>query len=189
MPQNSTWDNLLDPFPPARGAAISGFTAFRDISPTPLVASMAGQLVVGTKVTIEAWGEHSGITSCTVQLGIIYNATAGAAGGTTLAANTAAAFGTTPVAWPWHLRYEGLITAIGSAGTIDGMGLVDVSSSLVAMTSTAMPVTAAARIVTIDTTLARPLWGIGAALGVSSGSNIVTCYGYNVEIMNQGKTS
>lgn len=189
MPQNATWENLLDPFPIARGAAVGSFTAFRDISPTPIAASMAGQLVVGTKVTIEAWGEHSGISSCTVQLGIIFNATAGAAGGTTVAAETAAAFGATPVAWPWHLRYEGMITAIGASGSIDGMGIVDRSSSLVAMSATAMPVTAAARLVTIDTTVARPLWGIGCALGVSSASNTITCYGYNVEILNQGKTS
>lgn len=188
MPQNSTWSNLLDPFPIARGAAVNTFTTFRDVSPTPLVASMAGQLVVGTKVNLEAWGEYTCTTGITIQLGFIYNATAGAAGGTTLAASGVITTGTTPTAWPWHLKWAGIVTAIGSSGVIYGQGILDLGTSLTAWASSPLPVTAAARSVTIDTTVPRPLWGVGCAMG-TSGSNGPTVDVFNVEIVNQGKTS
>ena len=33
---NQTWENLLDPFPNARGSALATFTTAKDVSPTPL---------------------------------------------------------------------------------------------------------------------------------------------------------
>jgi hypothetical protein len=84
------------PLPVARGTAANTFTAFRDVSPTDIPATVAGQLVKGSKVVLEAWGEYSCATGVTLQLGFIYNATAGAAGGTTLAASSAITTGTVP---------------------------------------------------------------------------------------------
>jgi hypothetical protein len=49
-----------------------------------------------------------------------------------------------------------------------------------------MPVTAAARAVAIDTTVAKTL-GVGAAWGVSSASNSITVDHFTAKIVNQNK--
>lgn len=189
MPQNATWYNAIDPFPVARGTAANTFTAFRDISPLDLPATVAGQLVKGTKVEMEAWGEFTCATGITLQLGFIYNATAGAAGGTTLAASGVITTGTSPTAWPWHIHWCGVVTTVGASGVVYGQGILDLGTSLTAFSSTAAPITAAARSVTIDTTTARPLWGVGAAWGTSGAGNTITTDVFTLKILNQGKTS
>jgi hypothetical protein len=181
---NNTWSNLLDPSPVARGAAKNTFTTFADISPTPLPVTYANELKVGTKINVEAWGEYSSLTAATLQLGVWY--------GVVTAAWTMAAFtlGTTPAAWWWHLKANFECTAVSAtAGTIDGGGEAGIASSLTAMNLPQLfPATAAARVLnTLDTTTMKT-WGVGAAWGASSASNTITCYGLNVEVLNQGKT-
>src|ERR1051326_663844 len=181
---NNTWDNLLDPHAVARGTAKNTFTTFADISPTPLAVSYANELKVGTKIVVEAWGEYSALTSATLALGVWYGAV------TSSWKMAAFTVGTTPTAWFWHLRGNFMCTAVSaSAGTIDGGGIADIGSSLTAMNvGQVFPATAAARILnTLDTTTMKQ-WGVGAAWGGSSASNTITCYGVNVQVLNQGKT-
>lgn len=181
---NNTWSNLLDPHPVGRGVAKNTFTTFADISPTPLPVSYANELKVGSKVQVEAWGEYSSLTAAALQLGVWYGAVTSA---WTMAAFTT---GTTPAAWFWHLNAWFMCTAVNSSsGTLDGGGIVDLGSSLTAMNAgQLLPATAAARVLnTLDTT-AMKQWGVGAAWGASSASNTITCYGLNVQILNQGKT-
>lgn len=181
---NQTYDNLLDPHPVARGAAKNTFTTFADISPTPLPVSYSNELKLGSKVTIEAWGEYSCATGVTLALGVWYGAVTS---NWQMAAFTT---GTTPTAWFWHLRWNGLVEAVSAtAGQIDGGGIADIGSSLTAFNpGQALPASAAARILnTLDTTTMKT-WGVGAAWGASAAGNTITCYGLNVQIMNQGKT-
>src|SRR6266508_292350 len=154
---NNTWDNLLDPTAVARAAAKNTFTGALDISPTVQPVSYANELKLGTRITVEAWGEYSCLTAATLGLGVWYNAVA-----TSIWATAQFTTGTTPTAWPWHLRWNGLVTAVGTAGTIDGIGVADIGSSLTAFNvGQALPATAAARIVPCDTTLMKN-WGISA---------------------------
>lgn len=185
---NSTYSNTLDPFHRARGAAVNTFTTFRDVSPTELATTYANELRIGTKIEVEAWGEFSTTATPTLQFGIIYNATAGAAGGTTLAASGTITTGSGAAAWPWHLNWHGLVTAVGASGVIYGQGILDLGTSLIAFAPSSMPITAAARSVTIDTTI-KALWGVGAAFNASSASNQVRVDVLNVKFLNQGATS
>jgi hypothetical protein len=184
---NNTWDNLLDPYPVARGAAKNTFTAYQDVSPLPLPASYANELKLGTKVVIEACGEYSCNTGVTLQIGAIHGATAGQAGGVAIAQSAVITTGTTPVAWSWHYRYQGLITAVGVSGVLYGQAVLDLGTSLTALSSSPCPVTAAARSATIDTTVFK-LWGVGATWGTSAAANTITVDDFRVQIMNQGKT-
>jgi hypothetical protein len=181
---NMTWSNLLDPYALARGAAKNTFTSFADISPTPLPVSYANELKVGTKVEVEAWGEYSALTSATLALGVWYGAVTSA---WQMAQFT---LGTTPTAWPWHLNSWFTVTNVSAtAGTIDGMGIADIGSSLTAFNAgQAFPATAAARILNNLDTTAMKQWGVGAQWGASSASNTITCYGMAVKILNQGKS-
>lgn len=184
---NNTWDNLLDPHPIARGSAKNTFTAYQDISPLPLPSSGQNELKVGTKVVIEASGEFSTTGTPTLQIGAIYGAAVGAAGGVAVAQSAAVTTGSGAAAWPWRYRYSGIVTAVGSSGVLYGSGVLDLGTSLTALSSSPCPITAAARSATIDTTVSK-LWGIGAAWSVSNAANSITVDVFNLQILNQGKT-
>lgn len=189
---NPTWDNLLDPHPIARGTAKNTFTAYQDVAgvasnPASLPSSYANELKIGSKVIIEAYGEFSTTGTPTLQIGAIFGAVPGAAGGVAIAQSGVITTGSGAAAWPWHYKYNGIVTAVGASGVLYGAGVLDLGTSLTAIAASPCPVTAAARSATIDTTVAK-LWGLGAAWGASSASNGITVDLLNVHILNQGKT-
>jgi hypothetical protein len=79
------------------------------------------------------------------------------------------------------------VTTVGTSGIIYIHGILDLGTTLTALSPNAAPNTAAARSVTIDTTISAR-WGIGAAWGTSSVSNTITVDVFNVQLLNQGKT-
>lgn len=186
---NNTWVNNLDPHPNARGAAINTFTAARDISPVPLPVTYANELKVGSKIQLEAVGEFSTTGVPTMRLGFAYGMTAGGllSTGVALAASDLVATGSGAAAWAWHLNYWGIVTAVGATGAIYGSGTLDLASSLIAMATKPIPITAAARSAAIDTT-AMKTWGVFAEFGTSSVSNQVIVDCFIAKIENQGKT-
>lgn len=188
---NNTWDNVLDPHPVARGDAKNTFTSYQDVAGTaatkPLPMTYANELKIGTRIEIEARGEFSTTGTPTLSIGAIYGATAGAAGGTALAQSAAITTGSGAAAWPWHYNISGIITAAGTSGVLYCQGILDLGTSLTAVTSQWCPTTAAGRSVTIDTTVAKS-WGLGAAWGTSSASNQIIVDTFTVHILNQGKT-
>lgn len=95
--------------------------------------------------------------------------------------------GSGAASWPWHLKWVGICTTVGSSGVLYGHGILDLGTSLTAFASSAVPVTAAARSVTVDTTAVKS-WGIAATWGTSSASNSITVDVMNVQVLNQGKT-
>jgi hypothetical protein len=186
---NTTWVNALDPFPIARGAAANTFTTAKDVSPTPLKYSYANELKVGTIVQLEALGEYSTTGTPTMRLGFAYGITSAGgllSTGVNLAASDLVATVTGAAAFSWHLNYIGIVTADGGTGTLYGHGYIDLSSSLIAAGSKPIPITAAARSSTIDTT-AKKTWHVFAEFGTSSVSNQVIVDVFNVQIHNQGK--
>lgn len=193
---NSSWHNLLDPFRYTRGNAKNAFTTWQDVAGDAanlftLPRTLGNELRAGTQIHLHAQGEYSALTAATLQLGFIYGATPSAVGGTIVAQNAAFTLGTTPASWPWRMFWDGVVNLEnGTASTIYGMGTVEIGSSLTAFQSTGpvvIPATAAARSVTIDTTV-RAAWGVGAAWGASSASNQVIVDLFRAEIVNQGKS-
>lgn len=188
---NFTYENALDPFPAARGAAFATFTTAKDVSPTPLPFLDANMLKLGSKLELEAYGEFSTTVTPTLQIMFLYGVAAGAvaSGGVTLAASGAITTASGAAAFMWHAKWIGIVTAVGTAGSIDGSGILDLGTSLTAAPAASpMPITAAARIVTIDTTAAKTL-GVGAAWGTSSASNSITVAQFTAKIINQGKSA
>ena len=185
---NNTWGNTLDPFAGARGAAFGTFTTAKDVSPLPLPQCFGNELRVGTLIDLEASGEFSTTGTPTLQLGFGYGATAGGATGTIIAQSGVITTASGAAAFPWHMLWQGIVTAVGASGVIYGQGTLDLGTSLTVISTTAMPVTAAARSVTIDTT-ALKLWSVNAAWGTSSASNTLTVNRFVARILNQGKTS
>jgi hypothetical protein len=181
---NPTWVNLLDPHPIVRGVAKNTFTTFADISPAPVPQVYAGELKIGSKIDVEAWGEFSTTGTPTLSIGVWYGAV------TSNWASAVAATGSGAASWPWHLHWSAIVTAISaSTGTIYGHGILDISNTgLDNFIPRAVPITAAARqLNTLDTTVLKQI-GVGAAWGTSNAANSITCDVLNVKLMNQGKT-
>lgn len=188
---NSTWDNTLDPFPIARGSAFNTFTTAKDVSPTPLPVIFGNELRVGSKIELEAWGEFSTTGTPTFRLGFAYGITSAGgllSTGVELCGTALTATGSGAAAWMWHMHYGGIITATDTSGAIYGSGILDLASSLTAVSAFAMPVTAAARNKTIDTTVKKNL-SVFAEWGTSSASNQVIVDKFTAKITNQGKTA
>jgi hypothetical protein len=170
-------------FPAATGAAFASFTALQDVSPLPLPVVYGYQLRIGSKLELEAEGEFSTTATPTISLAFLYGATAGAAGTPAVLAQSGVITAGTAVAWPWHIKARGLVTAVGATGSITMMGYLDLGTSLIAQSSSAVPITAALRTVAIDTTVNK-LLGIGAAYGASSASNTIKVNNFTALLLN-----
>ena len=176
----------VGPFATALGANFNTFTTRQDISavPSPIIA--ANQLRIGSKIKIEAEGEVSTTATPTLVLGI-YGGLPGASGApaalTMILAESSALSFATAAAWAWRLEWRGLITAIGTAGSVVGQGDIEFGTSLTAFTDAPIPITAALRTVTWDTTLDRAL-GMCGTFSASSVSNNVRVHNFSCLLLN-----
>jgi hypothetical protein len=154
------------------------FTTLVDVSGAPQITLGANQLELGSELEIQASGEFSTTGTPTFTFGFYYGGIAGVA----LAASSAITTGSGAAAWPWVMRYRGIVRAIGSAGSIKGQGILYMGSSLTAVNVRPIPEVAASRTVAIDTTAAKAVT-FGSACGTSSASNIITCYDISVKLV------
>lgn len=174
-----TWPAPLPPLIVADGTALANSTTLTDISAAPQKTLPANQLDLGSEIQIEAYGSFSTTGTPTLLLGLYYGGVAGVA----LAASSAVTTGSGAASWPWILRYRGVVRALGSSGSINGMGEFLLGTSLTAFSVRAVPETLAARTVTIDTTTSKPLT-VGAQWGTANSSNTITCNYLSVSLVN-----
>lgn len=168
----------VPPFHAAVGSAIGSFTTFQDVSPTPRPLLFGGQLRLGSKIELEAEGEFSTTGTPTLALGFFYGTAA-----TVLGQSAAITTGSGAAAWPFHIKWRGVVVALGASGSIVGGGVLDLGTSLTAQSTTPIPVTQALRTVTIDTTTNKEL-GVGAAFSASSASNTVKVNNFSALVLN-----
>lgn len=173
---------FVSPVPPlhiASGTPLATSTTLTDISPLPPIVLPAGILELGSIIRLRAAGQFSTTGTPTLLLGFYLGGVAGVA----LAATAATTTGSGAAAWPWMMQYQGRVRAVGTAGSIVGQGNLHMGSSLVALADVALPATAAARTVAIDTTAAKSIT-CGAQWGTSSASNTITCDEISVELLS-----
>jgi hypothetical protein len=186
---NNTWNNDIDPFPIARGAAFNTFSTAKDVSPLPLKYTYGNELKVGSIVELMAVGEYSTTGTPTMRLGFAYGITSAGgllSTGVALAGSDLVATVSGAAAFGWKMHYLGLVTADGAAGTLYGHGTIELSSTLILASAKPIPVTAAARQSTIDTTV-KKTWHVFAEFGTSAAGNQVIVDALSVTIRNQGK--
>lgn len=172
------WVAPIPPLHIADGAAYNTSVALTDVSPTPPIVLPANLLESGSEIELEAHGQFSTTGTPTLLLGFYLGGVAGVA----LAATAATTTGSGAAAWPWMMRYRGTVRAIGSAGSINGMGRLYLGTSLTALSMVALPASAAARTVAIDTTGAKSIT-VGAQWGTSSASNTLTVNDISVKLV------
>lgn len=172
----------VGPFPTAAGASFASFTTKQDVSPQPLPVINGQRLRLGSKLWIQSYGEFSTTGTPNLTLGYYIGTVAGSIT-TDIALSSVITTGSGAAAWPWAMEWFGIVTAIGTSGTVVGGGELKLGTSLTAWTSTPMPITQALRTVTWDTTIARAI-GVSATYSASSASNTVKVNGHAVTVLN-----
>jgi hypothetical protein len=180
--------NAAGPFAPGVPVAFNTFTTKQDVSPRPVARILPGMVRAGSMIKIEADGEYSSLTGAALTLGLYHGTHVGdVTTAPTITADIALSSvittGTTPAAWPWRLEWRGRVTKTGSSGSMVGCGTLELGTSLIAETSTPIPITAALRTVAVDFSTDRAI-GVSATWGASSASNQVMTYDISVLILN-----
>lgn len=173
----------VGPFPTASGAAFNTFTTKKSVDPAPVPVIPAGKLRLGSKIYIRANGEYSTTGTPTANWGLWFGTRALSITGDIALSSTI----TTPsgaAAFPWSMEWDGIVTAIGTAGTLLGQGILVQGTALTTVSTFPIPITQALRTVSsFDTTIERAI-GVSFTWGTSSASNSVTVYDCRVQILN-----
>lgn len=170
----NSWFQLVPPTRIVNGSAFNTFTSYQSISPAPDIKIGANGLTVGQKIRLLARGEFSNTGTPTLSIGFFWGAAGVPLGQSALITTTTGATN-----WPWILEYDGTVRAIGTAGSIWGMGIISLGTSLTAMTTQFTPTTLALRTSAIDTTIEKVV-GVGAQWGTSNAANTITVNDFEV---------
>ena len=123
MGARTYWVAPVPPLLYASGTPATNTTPAADFSPAPQITIYPGVLELGTTIHLYAQGELStGTTADTLTIGFYYG---GASSGVALAGASAVAVatgGSAETSVPWEMDYWGTVGALGSSGTIKGMG-------------------------------------------------------------------
>lgn len=178
MGARSYWSRPIPGFPIADGPSVTA-AALTDASPTadPIIVP-ADLLEKGSRLILDAQCQLTSTSATpTVILGFYYGGT----GGIALAVSAALAISASETAWPIWLHYEGKVRLTGTSGQIVGQGWVKNPTALTAWTETPIPITAALRTVTIDTTTRKQL-SVGCTLSSVTGTPTLICTDLAAEI-------
>lgn len=177
------------PIPPTVAADSTAFTSTStaDVAFAQPTIVPSGLYEIGTRLVLTCSGQYTS-TSATPTLGIGFYA-GGSAAGVVLASAAALAISASATAWPFIMRYQGVIrslsTAVPAAGTIVGQGELLFGSSLTAFTFTAIPATAAARTASLYTqgTLQQMALTVGGIWSSATGSPTLTINDFTAELI------
>lgn len=168
------WTNPLAVAPIADGSAYASSTSLTQISPTPDVIVKPNTASIGQVLRVSAFGRVSTTGTPTLLLAPYWGGVGGVLILTGAAAITCGS-GLSNVTWTFEATFT--IRAIGSSGSIIGVGRIGGISAATAVDLSPASAPAAA---TIDTTAGKALV-LGATWGTNSGSNTITCHGFSVE--------
>ena len=181
MGARTYWVAPVPPLNFADGSAFTGLSLL-DVSPGALLTPRQVPALVpelGTTIRVRAAGQYTSTSATpTLTLGVYWGGVAGVA----LASVAGLAASASGTAWPWWLEYEGEFRALGSSGSVQGQGKLNWPTSLTAWSTQPLPVTAAARVVTVNTGAAQPVT-VGAVWSSATGSPSLTCNRLSVELL------
>jgi hypothetical protein len=168
------------PFNTALGAAFGTFTTRKFVDPVPVPVILPFQLRPGTRIKIEAEGEYSTTGTPTLVWGLGFGAVTGAGDmvGSTPTVLAESSVITTPsgaAQFDWRMEWRGIVTAVGTAGSVTGLGTLEQGITLTTRSSFPIPITVALRTVAINTTIHNGV-GVIATWGTSSASNTIKVY-------------
>jgi len=173
----------VGPFNTAGGAAFNTFTTKKSVDPAPLPVIPAGKLRLGSLIEVTAYGNYSTTGTPTANWGLWFGTRAGVMTGDLALSSTI----TTPsgaASFPWVMKWHGMVTAIGTAGTILGQGELYQGTALTTFAVFPIPITAALRTVAAFNTTIENAIGVNFTWGTSNAANSVTVDDSRVLILN-----
>lgn len=173
----------VPPFPEAVSASFHTFTTKQNVSSAGTIPCIpANKLRKGSKLEVSARGNFSTTGTPNINLGF-WIGTRALSMTIDLALSGTIATGSGAALWPWIMEWEGLVTAVGSAGSLIGQGKLWLGTSLTAFSVTPIPVTNALRTVAIATDIERAI-GVSGTWSASSASNQITVDDCRAVILN-----
>ncbi|SRR5260221_1654229 len=193
---STLWSAPVAPLTGLSSVSPGTATALTDISPGNAVIQ-AGQLAIGTRVRIRAYGEYTATTTAsTIVWSFVMNQVGTAIGTTpaTIAATAALTASATAAAWPWMLEYEGRMSSLTEPGAVGattsqivGQGKSYLPTSLTAWTIAPFPVTAALRTVAQTATglltNTPQIVAVTTTITTATGITNITCDELTVELL------
>lgn len=173
----------VGPFPTAAGGQFDTFTTKKSVDPLPISVIPAGRLRPGTKLLLRARGHYGTTGTPNATWGFWFGTRALAITGD-IAVSSVIVTPSGAAAFPWEMEWEGICTAVGTAGTLVGQGVLRQGTSLTAYSVFPIPITAALRTVaSFDTTIERAV-GVSFTWGTSNSANLVVVNQSDVMILN-----
>lgn len=175
---------LTEPIAPFATATrnTNTFTTKQDVTPSPVPVIPAGKLRPGSKLHLRAVGRYTTTGTPNLTLGFWVGTRALAI--TTDLALSSVITTATATAWPWWMEWDGVVTGVGTAGTIVGGGQLQLGASLTTFNAEIpIPITDALCTVTIDTTIERAV-GVSGTWSASSASNDIKVNNFRALILN-----
>jgi hypothetical protein len=161
--------------------ATDTFTTRQDVSPVYVPVIPSSKLVPGTQISILAAGRYNTTGTPTLTMGFWFGTRTAITGDIAVSSGIVTA---TATMWPWKMKWDGICSAAGAAGTLIGEGELQLGASLSTFNSEVpIPITDALTTVTIDTTIERAI-GVSAAWSASSASNQIKVIYHRVLLLN-----
>lgn len=180
---NQGWVALLNPIQVANlpaAVALANSTTLTDISPggaaNASYIQAANTLQVGTPLRVTAAGVFSTTGTPNLTIGLYY----GGVAGVVLAAIAPTATASAAANFQWRLEWTGTVRSVGTAGSIQGSGLIMLGTSAIAISSIPIPNATPQNTVAIDTTANKAIT-IGALWGTANAANTILCTQFMVE--------
>lgn len=184
MGARTYWSSPVPPLTSADGPAGTAAT-FTDISPSPQIVIPAFLPEVGTRIRVSMYGNYSSNSASLVFSAGFFTATVGTAIGSATVMGTTTTISTVATAssWPILSKYEAQYRTLGTTGTLIGQGFVKQGTALTLYGSDwALPITSAARTVTVNTTVNNYI-AFGVAWSGATGSPSLICNELTVELL------
>lgn len=185
MGARTYWSSPVPPLTSADGPAGTSST-FTDVSPSPQIVIPAFLPEVGTRIRAVVTGNYSSNSASITMSAGFFTAAVGTAIGSATVVGTTSTMTTLATAtnWPFIMYYYGEYRTLGSSGSLFGQGWAKQGTSLTlfAASDFALPITSAARTVTVNTTQANYI-AVGVSFAGATGAPSFTCNELTVELL------
>lgn len=185
MGARTYWSSPVPPLGSADGASATAPTV-TDASPSPQIVIPAFLWEVGTRMRIHAFGNYTSTSATPTLTAGFFTASVGTAIGsaTVVGTTTTISLSASATNWPFVIQYESQIRTLGSSGSMIGQGFAKAGTSLTlfAASDYVVPITAASRTVTINTTQANYI-ALGVIFAPAAGAPSFICNELTVELL------
>jgi len=180
------WCKPATPMTAADGPAVTA-AALTDASPVTQKTVPVAEFLTGTTIRMRASGEYSTASATpTLTLGFYWGTVGSIGSATVIASGPAMTIAAAATSWPWEMDWEGEVRALGTSGQVKGQGSIYFANTATGLSAAKsvfpLPITAAGRLVTVNTLTAQSMM-VGCTWSSVTGTPSLTCTHVTLEII------